>query len=726
MKRTLISKKGTGHLLPRIFMSYIIIGLIFLVTVLGSYVYIEKLLIANEVAVNEDYMNYISDSVDKELVGVKSNIYYFLQNSENGKLLNQLENVGSRVKLSEQLAQFKSSQPIIERSYVYNSQLDFVISDGGSLSKAYLFDSQLKYADLTSEEMINIINHVDGFEYLPTKEVYFDYKVGQSGSVGSGKYMITLMSAISYSSKQYKQLVMIDASKLLSAARETYLASYGEVMLVSEDGFIISSTDGGSITDTLPPAILEVVRSEDFGVSEVDSSLVIHSRSEFMDWYYCTIIQEEHIISSVRTVRNLLLLIVLGLMTILLILAVYFSRSFYRPVDRLVKKLTPKENETVVHNEFEFIMDRIQAMYDTNHVFEERTVLVKALQTGIVLDEKIMPHRDYQVVRVHSQRDLSYVMEQYAERVTKEDCVVRYIVESSKEGCFVVNRPSFEVGLTAEMMRSLSHQLKGEVAAMGIGRVYSELSDINLAYEDAQKALVYGDSSLEDMVFAYEDRTTKATVFPADFELSARQAMQQNDAHKLKELIGQIFRDNKGVSNSFMNNLVTDFINVFIRISHHLDLDFDIIDLHKFIKTEYRTDVLESFVLKIFTDSMSRLTIPEETRGNKVENFIHQYISNNYSDPNLTIEEIAGELSFTSSYVSTLFKKSSGQTFSRYLMEYRVHKAMGLLKYTSKKVKDISDEVGFGTYNNFTRAFRKITGQSPSDFRSNVKNTENK
>ncbi|NLL71740.1 MAG: helix-turn-helix transcriptional regulator, partial [Epulopiscium sp.] len=54
----------------------------------------------------------------------------------------------------------------------------------------------------------------------------------------------------------------------------------------------------------------------------------------------------------------------------------------------------------------------------------------------------------------------------------------------------------------------------------------------------------------------------------------------------------------------------------------------------------------------------------------------------------------------------------------QYLLDYRLMKAKELLENTDYKVKDISDMSGFGTYNNFAKAFKKKIGSSPGSYRN--------
>src|SRR5215211_4951271 len=63
------------------------------------------------------------------------------------------------------------------------------------------------------------------------------------------------------------------------------------------------------------------------------------------------------------------------------------------------------------------------------------------------------------------------------------------------------------------------------------------------------------------------------------------------------------------------------------------------------------------------------------------------------------------------------FKETFGETPHRYLQRRRVERSMYLLRETSRRITDICLEVGFGSLGTFSRTFREIVGQSPSEYR---------
>lgn len=80
-------------------------------------------------------------------------------------------------------------------------------------------------------------------------------------------------------------------------------------------------------------------------------------------------------------------------------------------------------------------------------------------------------------------------------------------------------------------------------------------------------------------------------------------------------------------------------------------------------------------------------------------------------------EELAADMHVSPATFYRLFRQATGTTPADYLNRLRVEKACELLRETDKSITEIAFQVGFGDSNYFSRAFRKIRGQSPRQCR---------
>ena len=98
-----------------------------------------------------------------------------------------------------------------------------------------------------------------------------------------------------------------------------------------------------------------------------------------------------------------------------------------------------------------------------------------------------------------------------------------------------------------------------------------------------------------------------------------------------------------------------------------------------------------------------------------VKNVI-SYIQLKYTEP-IKIEAIAYACGLNRSYLTRLFKEATGYSLQEYLIIYRMKVASKLLVESDLAIQVIANKVGYGDAFTFTKAFKRHTGKSPSDYR---------
>lgn len=95
-----------------------------------------------------------------------------------------------------------------------------------------------------------------------------------------------------------------------------------------------------------------------------------------------------------------------------------------------------------------------------------------------------------------------------------------------------------------------------------------------------------------------------------------------------------------------------------------------------------------------------------------------EYIEQHYKNPGLYLNEVAAQVNLSPSHFSVVFSHETCQTFKDYLTEVRMKKAKELLRSTLLKSAEISYLIGYSDPHYFSYVFRKKTGLSPTEFRS--------
>jgi len=85
----------------------------------------------------------------------------------------------------------------------------------------------------------------------------------------------------------------------------------------------------------------------------------------------------------------------------------------------------------------------------------------------------------------------------------------------------------------------------------------------------------------------------------------------------------------------------------------------------------------------------------------------------------ITLTKLSEIFHFNSSYLSQMFKNELGVNYHTYLNQVRINQAKIYLKQTDKSISEIAELVGFRDYRVFTKVFKRLTSQLPSQYRKN-------
>lgn len=138
-----------------------------------------------------------------------------------------------------------------------------------------------------------------------------------------------------------------------------------------------------------------------------------------------------------------------------------------------------------------------------------------------------------------------------------------------------------------------------------------------------------------------------------------------------------------------------------------------------YILKPVKTDVLRKTFTELKRKMDQERDIPEMVPGyyGNIVKKVAEYIRTNLKTANL--EEAALLVNLSAGYLSALYKRETGKSFSESLLETRMKKAAELLICPEYKIYDISEFLGYENSKNFSRAFKSYYGISPRDFRMN-------
>lgn len=123
-------------------------------------------------------------------------------------------------------------------------------------------------------------------------------------------------------------------------------------------------------------------------------------------------------------------------------------------------------------------------------------------------------------------------------------------------------------------------------------------------------------------------------------------------------------------------------------------------------------DRLSAFGFKLLDDKKSRLI-------ERVKNLIVELVHNKDNELKTNLSDyIAGHIGQDYNYISTVFSQHESTTIEQYYTLQRIERVKELIVYDELNLNEIADRLNYSSASHLTKQFKKVTGLTPSHFKS--------
>lgn len=291
------------------------------------------------------------------------------------------------------------------------------------------------------------------------------------------------------------------------------------------------------------------------------------------------------------------------------------------------------------------------------------------------------------------------------------------------------NRDSLQA-LVEERVERIRGELPGNIAERIFvygGSAVEDVEDVYESYHNAVFAFMNEKGQIENQVIWFQKNKGKMVAAFPYFELSVRLTRlvtsgdEQGLHDALKEIMTEYIFENN-LPAWLQQVLLNELQAILFRILARLELEEE--ESQKYfgeLEKNHRSPLIEQITntLGMYRSLCALVNEMKTKEAGKMMPAILAFLDANYGNQDLSLTMVADKFEISVPYLSSLFKASAGVNFSNYVEGVRIEKAKGLLKNTSMSVGEIAAATGYGSTNSFSRAFKRVTGDSASEYRRN-------
>lgn len=164
----------------------------------------------------------------------------------------------------------------------------------------------------------------------------------------------------------------------------------------------------------------------------------------------------------------------------------------------------------------------------------------------------------------------------------------------------------------------------------------------------------------------------------------------------------------------------SDFVrNLFIRLVELHNTPGAVIQSVDALEAKSALGLLIAPFLKTITEDFSGKPVDAMTKFTRLLAYIEKNLSKK-----LTLADLAEEVHLNPSYLSHLFAQKMGLPLIAYCNRRRIRQSIDLIWSTDYSVSEIADKVGIGDVANFSKMFKRTTGLYPSEYRKNLRKSQ--
>ncbi len=289
---------------------------------------------------------------------------------------------------------------------------------------------------------------------------------------------------------------------------------------------------------------------------------------------------------------------------------------------------------------------------------------------------------------------------------------------------FLVSASSAEDGESRSetlcgLIQTHIHRFLKAGAVIGKGASFQGLASIRQGFLSALLAWSQQSQSGSESHASHASHDTFAEIFP-EVEKRLTLALENGDLERFSDTLEAIIHSDR----TPIQGMASFILRVMLLMDkvagkHRLDVPETQHWMFQDMLWKHRSDSSAlAYLMGIAAKVIERIKSSQVSGGVEAVEAMRQYIDSSYMNE-MSLTMLADRFHINPTYLSELFKKQTGTTFSEYIAQVRIARAAELLQDPQLRLSDIAELVGFANASYLSIVFKKFYGVSPNEYRNN-------
>ncbi len=278
-----------------------------------------------------------------------------------------------------------------------------------------------------------------------------------------------------------------------------------------------------------------------------------------------------------------------------------------------------------------------------------------------------------------------------------------------------------------EIQQCINKYLKLSIS-IGIGSMSASILDISRSYSEALAALKNKIFLGKGLILQHKsvkaaNVSEETVLYPFSEEKEILNYLKALNTEGIAITLNNIFNrfDQNSATPENIKNICCRLVVIAVNCIEEMGINFQNsfgTHFNPYMEIEKLEilDDLYNWLIAFFNRSILLIQENKTLKFKSIIKFALHYIEQNYNR-DISLNEIANMVYVTPNYLSRIFKEEMNVNFVDWLNKLRIEKAKALLLETTFKTYEVADKVGYRDYKYFSYIFKKITGNTPKEFK---------